>query len=133
MALTEKQKEFAREYFSNGGNGTKAYLSIYNSNNAAVAANESSLLLKNEEIQKYLQSMNRPLEKKAISEREKKRDILWSFINDIGKSDSDRLKAMDLLNKMDAEYININKNIDDTPTNIETLDNDTLLRLTSVS
>ena len=129
MALTEKQKNFCREYFSNGGNATKAYLSTYDSKNEQVAANESSILLKKEEIQVYLASMNKPLEEKAISEREKKRAILWEFINNPSVSDGDRLRAMDLLNKMDAEYININKNIDENKSDITHLDIEALKKL----
>jgi len=129
MALTEKMKTFCREYFKNGGNGTAAYMAVYNSNNLQVAANESSILLKRDDIKDYLRSINEPLEKQAISEREKKRDILWSFINDLNKSDNDRLKAMDLLNKMDSEYINTTRIESDNKTVINGLDTDTLKQL----
>ena len=129
MALTEKMKAFCREYMVNGGNGTQAYLTAYDSKNEQVAANEASILLKKEEIQAYLASMNKPLEDKAISEREKKRAILWEFINNPSVSDGDRLRAMDLLNKMDAEYININKNIDENKSDITHLDTEALKKL----
>lgn len=133
MPLTEKQKSFCREYVRNNGNGTQAYLATYNSNSESAASIESSKLLRRDDITEYITALNKPMENRIQNEREKKRSILWEFINDISKSDSDRLKAMDLLNKMDSEYININKNIDETPTNITELDNDTLIRLTSVS
>lgn len=129
MALTEKMKAFCREYFSNGGNATQAYLSAYDSKSEVSAAQEGYRLLQNTEIQEYITSLNRPLEIKAQSEREKKRDILWSFIQDTNKSDNDRLKAMDLLNKMDSEYININRNIEDSTTQLEGLTVDQLKRL----
>lgn len=132
MALTEKQKRFCREYFTNGGNGTQAYLSAYDSKSEVSAANESSILLKKEEIQKYLASLNRPLEKKAVSEREKKRNILWEFINNPAVDDGNRLKAMDLLNKMDSEYVNINRNIDEQKTDISGIDLDKLKQLAGV-
>lgn len=129
MALTEKMKSFCREYFSNGGNGTQAYLFAYDSNSSVSAAIEANRLLEREDIQEYLNSLNKPLEIRAISEREKKRTILWEFINDTSKSDSDRLKALDLLNKMDSEYININRNITDNNDNITELDTDKLIKL----
>lgn len=128
MALTEKQKAFCREYFSNGGNATQAYLSAYNSKNEEVAANEGSLLLKNKEMQKYLRTMNKPLERKAISERDKKRSICWAQIEQcIAERDSNgAARWMDILNKMDSEYININRNIQDDQTDISKLDTNTL-------
>lgn len=129
--LTEKQKNFCREYFSNGGNGTQAYLFAYDSKNEQVAANESSLLLKNEEIRNYLKTMNEPLEKQAISEREKKRSILWERIQVCIKNNDDAAVAryMDILNKMDAEYININRNIEDKSADIKQLDTSVLEKL----
>ena len=129
MALTEKMKSFCREYYTNGGNGTEAYLKIYDTESKTTASREASVLLKRPDVYEYIKALNIPQENKAISEREKKRSILWSFINDTTKDDSDRLRAMDLLNKMDAEYININKNIDDTTQSIQELDTTTLLRL----
>ena len=133
MALTEKQKSFCREYFSNGGNATQAYLFAYNSQNPEVAANEGSLLLKNKEVQEYLASMNKPLEEKAISEREKKRQIIWDriqFCIDNGK-DTELARYMDILNKMDSEYINITRNIEDTSSQLEGLTVDQLKRLSN--
>lgn len=132
MALTEKQKAFCREYFSNGGNGTQAYLAAYDSNSEVAAANESSLLLKREDIQEYLATLNKPLEKKAQSEREKKRAILWEFITSPDVDDNNKLRAMDLLNKMDAEYINVNHNITEQKTDISTIDLDKLKQLAGV-
>ena len=129
MALTEKQKNFCREYFSNGGNGTQAYLAAYDSTSEVSAGIEASRLLKQENIQEYLTSLNKPLNDRAISEREKKRSILWEFINNPSVSDGDRLRAMDLLNKMDAEYININKNIDENKSDITHLDIEALKKL----
>ena len=133
MALTEKQKAFCREYFSNGGNATQAYLFAYNSQNAEVAANEGSLLLKNKELQEYLATMNKPLEKKAISERERKRALLWEGIEECRKNHDHAAMAryMDILNKMDSEYININRNIDDSPTQLDGLTVAQLKRIAS--
>lgn len=127
--LTEKMKRFCREYYSNGGNATEAYLAAYNTTNENVARTEGYMLLRRADINEYIKELNLPNENKAISEREKKREILWSFINDTSKSDNDRLKAMDLLNKMDSEYVNINRNIEENKTNISNLDNDILFRL----
>lgn len=131
MALTEKQKNFCREYFTNGGNGTQAYLSAYDSNSDVSASIESSRLLAKEEIQEYIRSLNKPLEMKAISEREKKRSIIWEGIEAcrISGDHAGIARYMDILNKMDAEYININKNIEDKTADIKELDTSVLEKL----
>ena len=123
--ITEKEKHFAREYHSNGGNATQAYLTAYDSNSPTSAAQEGYKLLQKDRVKKYLAALNRPAEIKAQSEREKKRQWLWKMIES-ADSDSDRLRAMDILNKMDSEYININRNIDDTSTALEGVDTSTL-------
>lgn len=127
--LTEKQKAFCREYVRNKGNGTQAYLAAYNSNSETAASIESSKLLRRDDITDYIVALNKPMENIVQNEREKKRNILWSFIHDTTKSDSDRLKAMDLLNKMDSEYINITRDITEEKTEINNLDTHTLLKL----
>lgn len=128
MALTEKQKAFCREYFSNGGNATEAYLTAYDSNSPVSAAQEGYRLLQNDEIMTYIKSLNVPLERKAQSEREKKRSICWErieYCTSIG-DDAGAARWMDILNKMDSEYININRNIQDDQTAISNLDTNTL-------
>lgn len=129
--LTEKQKSFCREYFSNGGNGTQAYLFAYDSKSEAAASIESSKLLKRDEIVEYLATLNKPMETKAINEREKKRAICWErieYCTSIG-DDSGAARWMDILNKMDSEYININRNIEDKAADIKTLDTSVLEKL----
>ena len=131
MALTEKQKNFCREYFSNGGNATKAYLSAYNSNSEVSAAQEGYRLLQDDRIQEYIHSLNAPLEKRAISEREKKRSLIWEGIERcIAKEDENGVaRYMDILNKMDSEYVNINRNIEDKASDITNLDLEALKKL----
>lgn len=132
MALTEKMKSFCREYFANGGNGTKAYLVAYDTTSEVTAANEASILLKRADINEYIKTLNIPLENKAISEREKKRSVLWAMIDNPATSDSDRCRALDILNKMDMEYVNINRNIDDN-SNLENIDTSKLLQFVSTA
>ena len=131
MPLTEKMKRFAREYYKNGGNGTQAYLTAYDGSSTLAATQESIKLLKREDINEYLKTLAIPNENKAISEREKKRKWLWDMIENPSISESDRLRAMDILNKMDSEYIQTTHNINDSKTNISGLDTDTLKQLIS--
>ena len=129
--LTEKMKAFCREYFNNGGNGTEAYLAAYNTTNRTTASRESFELLKRKDINEYLKVLNIPQENKAISEREKKRTWLWNMIEN-ATNDSDKIRAMDILNKMDSEYINIQR-IEKDETLIQELDTDKLIELTKIS
>lgn len=131
--LTEKQKSFCREYVRNNGNGTQAYLSAYNSNSETAASIEASKLLRRDDITEYIATLNRPMENRVQNEREKKRNILWDFINDTTKADSDRLRAMDILCKIDQEFVNINRNINDNKPDITNLDTNTLKLLTGIS
>lgn len=131
MPLTEKMKRFAREYYKNGGNGTQAYLTAYDGSSTLAATQESIKLLKREDINEYLKTLAIPNENKAISERQKKREWLWDIIENPSVSESDRLRAMDILNKMDSEYIQTTHNINDSKTNISGLDTDTLKQLIS--
>ena len=125
--LTEKMKAFAREYYNNGGNGTEAYLVAYNTDSRTTAQRESSLLLKRADINEYIKALNIPNENKAISEREKKRAVLWEIINT--GDNNDKCRAMDILNKMDAEYINVNVNKNDPSVDLNNVDLSTLKTL----
>ena len=126
--LTEKQKNFCREYVNNNGNGIEAYLFAYDSNSKTAAAIESSKLLQKDNITEYIATLNKPLENKINNERQKKRQWLWDMIENPSVSESDRLRAMDILNKMDSEYINITRQ-EEVKTDISTLDIDTLTKL----
>jgi phage terminase small subunit len=129
MALTEKMKSFCREYVANGGNGTEAYLTAYNSKSKVSASVEANKLLYRDDITDYIKTLNKPLENKAVNERQKKRQFLWNVIEDNTQSMSDRLRSLDILNKLDNDYININKNIEENNATITELDTTTLLRL----
>ena len=129
--LTEKQKAFCREYVANGGNGTEAYLTAYDSQNRTVASNEASKLLKREDITEYLVTLNAPTEAKAKSEREKKRRILWDGIEQCKRdgNHSGVARYMELLCKMDGDFTDIMKPTDEKTADIINLDTDTLLKL----
>lgn len=111
MALTEKMKAFAREYYKNGGNGTEAYLIAYDTDNRTTASRESWVLLQRDDITEYIRTLNIPSEKKAITERERKRQVLWEIIEN--GDNNDKCRALDILNKMDSEYVTVNRNIEE--------------------
>ena len=133
MALTIKQQNFCNGIVS-GLSGVDAYKSAYNTKaNDTTIRTEVTRLLAKEEVQQYIETLTAPLKAKAqteaLTDREKKRQFLWDVINNDSQDMNNRLRAVDLLNKMDAEYININKNIDDTASSLTALDTDTLKQL----
>jgi len=133
--LTPKQMAFCEEYLKNGGNATQAYLTAYNSNSQTSAQIEASRLMARDDIKDYLIRLRRPIEKavkrKIINEREYKKKVIQERLEACIERDDDAGAArwMEIWNKMDGEYVNINKDITDRETEIKNLDNDTLLRL----
>ena len=134
MALTPKQEKFCQCIVS-GMSGKESYITAYDTKgNANTVYVESTRLLDREDIQARIKALSKPIETKAIatalSEREKKRAWLWNMIEN-ATNDSDKIRAMDILNKMDSEYINIQRiEKDDTP--ITELDTDKLIELTKI-
>ena len=133
MALTPKQEKLCQCIVS-GMSGKDSYMTAYNCNSDRVAYNESNVLLKRDDITERIQELLQPVKNHAIntaiSERDKKRKWLWHMIEN-ATNDSDRLRAMDILNKMDSEYINIQRiETDETP--IQELDTGKLIELTKI-
>ena len=131
--LTPKQEKFCQHIVS-GMTGKDSYYSAYDTTcNENTAYKEAMKLLARDDIQARLTELRKPLELQArttaISEREKKRQWLWDMIENPEVAESDRLRAMDLLNKMDSEYTNINVNQNDTTLNLGNIDLSTLRNL----
>lgn len=137
--LTQKQMNFCQEYIKNGGHGTNAYLAAYNSNSPTSAQIEASRLLDRDDIQAYLQKLRRPVEKavirKMVNERETKKNLIQERIQVCIERDDDAAIAryLDIWNKLDGDYININKDITDHETKIIELDTETLKALAQSS
>lgn len=137
--LTEKQKRFCKNVVS-GMSYKDSYIAAYETScSEQVAYNESSKLMLRDDIQAEIKRISRPLEQAyqttILSEREKKKAIIWDRINACiaNNDDSAVARYMDILNKMDSEYININRNINDNDDNITELDTDKLIRLVTTA
>lgn len=128
--LTPKMKDFCHAYIRLH-NGTQAYMEAYDTDNAANARNEASKLLRRDDVTAYLNELNKPTVNKIVNEREKKRDILWNRIEKCIEKDDETAIAryMDILNKMDAEYVNINRNVDDSAETLAALSTEDLKKL----
>ena len=118
--MTPKMRRFCERYVATA-NATQAYFDAYSTDSRTAARVKSSLLLQREDVQEYIAKLEAPFQEQAISERERKRQMLWGMIEDEETKDADRLHAMDILNKMDSEYININKNIEQMDSAIASL------------
>ena len=134
MALTPKQEKFCQCVVS-GMTYKDSYMAAYDCHSEKAANVESVKLAMREDIQERMQALLIPIQeniqKTVISEREKKRQWLWNMIEN-ATNDSDRIRAMDILNKMDSEYINIQR-IEKDETPIQDMDTDKLIELTKLA
>lgn len=118
--MNARQKKFA-EYYAQCGNTVQSAIKAgYSVNYANKRAHEE--LLGNVGVAKYI---------KALSEKESKERILTAIerqviLSDIAKkeyeSQSDRIKAIDTLNRMTGEYIDRVKLSGEVNTNADKLD-----------
>ena len=134
--LTPKQEKFCQCIVS-GMSGKDSYITAYeNNSNDNTAYKEAMKLLDREDIQGRIKELRRPLElqakTQALTEREKIKTKLWEMINNSATNDSDRLRAMDILNKMNNEYINIQR-IEKDETPISDLDTQKLIEITKLA
>ena len=120
--LTNSQRRFCEEYVNNGKNGTQAYLRAYKScKKEETAKAAASRLLTYVNVQEYIKELQDELKKKAIMSAEERMIWLSKVVNgDIKHTSydgngnsyeneayiSDKMKAIDIMNKMDGEYIN---------------------------
>ena len=132
--ISQKMKNFCYEYMLTQ-NATQAYLAAYDTTNETTAAQEGCKLLQRDDITEFLKELNRPMVNKITNEREKKRKIIWERIELCRERDEDAAIAryMDILNKMDAEYVNINRNVEDSSESLANLDNAQLKALLDTS
>ena len=128
--ISQKMKNFCHAYVETG-NAARAYLTAYNTKSEVVAYSESKKLLKRDDVTEYIEKITRPTVNKITNERERKRSIIWERIELCRKKNDDGAIAryMDILNKMDAEYININRNIDYSGEKLASLDTEQLKAL----
>ena len=89
------------------GNGTEAYkkagYKVKSDNAAAVGA---AKLLRKAKVQKRIAELRSEMDSHKIMDAVERRELLTQFARDEETGKADRLKAMDLLNKMDGVYIN---------------------------
>ena len=115
MKLNARQKSFC-EFYVVSGNATDAAIKAgYKEKYAGVNADK---LLKNTNIQKYIEELQEKAKGNRIMTAIERREFLTKMILKEETKDTDRLKAVDILNKMDGEYtqkVEVNGNINSNP------------------
>ena len=134
--LTPKQEKFCRCIVS-GMSAKDSYMESYNSKSESAAMIEGMKLLKRDDVTARIKQLSQPIETlaqtTALSERERIKKILWERLQRAVEREDDTVivKITDQINRMNAEYINVNRNIDDTPDKLDDLDIDALKALVS--
>ena len=101
LKLNARQKSFC-EFYVVSGNATEAAIKAgYKEKYAGVNADK---LLKNTNIQKYIEELQEKAKGNRIMTAIERREFLTKMILKEETKDTDRLKALDILNKMDGEY-----------------------------
>ena len=100
------QENFCVE-FVRCGNATQAYKNAgYKAKSDNIAAAAAARLLKNVKVQNRIAELRREMDSRKIMDAAERRELLTQFARDEEAGKTDRLRAMDLLNKMDGIYIN---------------------------
>ena len=100
------EENFCME-FVRCGNATEAYKNAgYKVRSDKVAGVCAAKLLGNARVQQRIAELRREMDSHKIMDAAERRELLTQFARDEETGKADRLKAMDLLNKMDGVYIN---------------------------
>lgn len=106
-SLSLKESRFVDEYLACGGNAVAAYCRAYGCENTAPNRAAASNKLKLEKIQTEIMRRTAPLTMSLKEEETAIRKRLFSMIDgsDATASNSDVIRAADVLNKMAARYL----------------------------
>lgn len=97
--LTEKQRRFCEEYLIDL-NATRAYMAAYPSTKKeSTAAACSYKLLRNAQIQKFLQELKQERQERVQVSQDEVLEAIQSIAFDINEKSKDRLKALEMLCK----------------------------------
>ncbi len=101
--MNERQKLFC-EYYINTFNATSSAIKAGYSKKTARSLGQR--LLTNVDIQKHIQELREETKTNNIMEAIERKEFLTRIIRDNESKINDKLKALDILNKMDGEYTN---------------------------
>ena len=104
--LTAKQEEFAKAIVE-GMNQADAYRSTYSCKNMSDNAiyREASLLVANPKVAQRINELRDELAKPSIKTAQERMEWLTQLIDNAEENTNEKLKAVDILNKMDGLYV----------------------------
>lgn len=100
--LNARQKKFAEFYAQSGNAARSAIKAGYSEKYAGQNADK---LLKNTNVAEYIKQLSEVEQDKRIMTAKERQALLSDIAKDDTKCTSDRIKAVDTLNKMTGEYI----------------------------
>ena len=115
LKLNARQKAFC-EFYVVSGNATEAAIKAGYSE--TYSKTRTNVLLQNVEICRYIEELQEKAKSSRIMTAIERREFLTKMILKEETKDTDRLKAVDILNKMDGEYtqkVEVNGNINSNP------------------
>ena len=102
MKLNARQKSFCEFYVASGNATESAIKAGYSETYSKTRTN---VLLQNVEICRYIKELQEKAKTNRIMTAIERREFLTEVIKNGNEKLQDRLKALDILNKMDGEYI----------------------------
>ena len=102
MKLNARQKSFC-EFYVASGNATESAIKAGYSEKTARSIGQR--LLTNVDIKKYIKELQEKAKESRILTAREKREWLSEVIKNGNEKLQDRLKALDILNKMDGDYV----------------------------
>lgn len=104
--LTQKQEQFALNIFE-GMSQAEAYKASYNAEKMSDNAiyREASLLMSNPKIAQRIQELRDKTAKYSIMSAQKRLEWLSNLISNEEEGTNEKLKAIDIMNKMQGEYV----------------------------
>lgn len=102
MKLNERQKKFA-EYYAQCGNAAESALKAGYSE--SYATHRTDEMLRNVEIAEYIKELTEKAQDARIMTAKERQITLSDMAKDAENAPTDRIKAIDVLNKMTGEYL----------------------------
>ena len=102
IIVNERQKKFA-EYYAQSGNTVQSAIKAGYSENYANA--NACKLLENVRIAEYIKQLAEKIQNERIMNAKERQVLLSDIAKDDENTPSDRIKAVDTLNKMTGEYV----------------------------
>lgn len=129
--FTPEISRFIDEYIACYGNATLAYMRAFENDNQKTAKAEAFELLKREDVKTEIAARSIPYRKSLQEEADIIRRRLLSMVDgsDENASNTDAIRAADVLNRMSARYLNRTTDETNKENAVSSLDNDQLMSI----